>query len=176
MSPTRIRYPNSDVSIEWDRSSGSTNYENVDEPSPYDDLDYNYKSVWPMYYDKFGFAPFGFGNNTLIVSVKVTVRGKTTSSNFCGYRCDLVVGGTTYSSTIWYDTVFTTRTYTWNINPKTGLSWTVGEINGTSLNKIDSFGYSASCGTPPQTAYVSAVNLTVTYNLISPVPSFRRIG
>lgn len=68
--PVSVIVPSADVAAAWTRSAGSNNYENVDNPEPNDDTDYNSTSDDPNR-DLFTGANLGIPSDATIVEVLI---------------------------------------------------------------------------------------------------------
>lgn len=110
----------------------------------------------------FGFSAFTVPTGSTINSVKVNYydREATNGNNQIGAR--LRVGGTDYNATTHNPgTATTLRTDTWTTNPRTGVAWTVTDVNGTSANNLTGFGLNASDANPAIS--ITSIEIEVDY-------------
>lgn len=160
-----FRDPTSDISVSgtW---SGTTNnrYTLVDDypsTSTSDELLHGTTAGGIL----FGFSAFSVPSGRTINAVRINYydREATNGQNNFGGR--IRVGGTEYNaSTHNPGTTVTLRTDSWTTNPKTGVAWTVDDVNGVGANAIDAFGFN-STDANPQVSVISA-QLEVDYNEI----------
>ena len=110
----------------------------------------------------FGFSAFTVPTGSTINSVKVNYydREATTGANNIGAR--LRVGGTDYNAATHNPTTTTTlRTDTWTTNPRTGVAWTVADVNGTSANNLTGFGLNSTDANPAIS--ITSIEIEVDY-------------
>ncbi len=114
----------------------------------------------------FSYSPINLPIGTTISSVQVFYYDAEPAGGVNAVQGRVKVGGLEYSDAT-HDpsgTTYTLRTYTQNLNPKTGLSWTLDEINGDDpTNSLEAFGVSGSDSNPVWRA--SSVQLKVSCTL-----------
>jgi len=137
------RLPNGDSSVQWNPTSN--NYLLVDDPigSPDDDASYTYTNVQTNK-DYFDFSSFVVPSGCTITNVKAVGRFKRVDAGGAEIiRLLIKVGGTTYvgTSTQLVVGAYFDVTHVWTTNPKTGLAWTVDDVNGIGVNALQSVGY-----------------------------------
>jgi hypothetical protein len=94
-----------------------------------------------------------------INSVKVycTISAANLASQIA--KTAIKTNGSIFESYEFYPgTSYTTESYTWNINPSTGLAWTWSEINNLQA------GVTLTKGSPPEYIYCTQVYVEVNYN------------
>ena len=139
------RLPTSDDTFQWSRSSGVNNYALVDDSYslPDDDTTYTYTNTQTNK-DLFGFTALAVPTGSIITNVQVVGRFKRidTGGDFI-IRELLKVNGVTYEGSLQQLVVGTyfDKTYTWTVNPNTGLPWTLEDVNGIGSNPLQTFGY-----------------------------------
>ncbi len=142
------RLPTSDSAVQWSRSSGSNNYELVDDPytNPDDDTTYTYTNTQTNK-DLFSFTVLAVPVGSVITNVQVIGRFRRMEAGGDSLIRELLkVNGVIYEGLLQqlpYGTpsVFVDRSYTWSVNPNTGLAWTLDDINGIGSNPLQTFGY-----------------------------------
>ena len=152
---TQDRYPTSDDSITgtWALvpTSPTTKWDKVDETPADDDTSYAYCSAVGR--ARFGFSVFSVPAGSTINYLLIIYRHKKVSGAGCNIRSCLKVGGNTYDTTdpgvnptngTWNDTAGT-----YNTNPKTGVAWTVDDVNGVGANALQAFGVNVTDSNPP---------------------------
>lgn len=160
MSLIQVRPPTSDITRTgtWTGSAGSR-YTAVDD-FPDTSTGLTVGTVYGVL--TFGFAPFSIPDESTINSVQVDYYARSTGSSANNMASRIVVGGSSYDSAyIDPPTGITLYTKTWETNPKTGIEWTVDDVNNVSANKITQFGFSSLDANP--TIFVSSIQLSVSY-------------
>lgn len=137
------RLPTGDSAVQW--SPGANNYLLVDDPigSPDDDGTYTSTDVQTNK-DLFSFASFVVPAGRTITNVKAFGRFKRIDAGGAEIiRVLMKVGGTIYVGTMTQLVVgaYFDVTHTWTVNPKTGIAWTVADVNGVGANPLQAFGY-----------------------------------
>lgn len=164
---TQMRMPTGDASVQW--SPGTNNYDKVDDwPGiPDDDATYNYTNVGGNS-DYLNFPNFNVPAGATITNMQIVSRYKKVNAGGApDVRALLRVGGSTYYSSGHNLVIggYLTFTDTWSVNPKTGLAWTIDDVNGVGSNPLQQLGY--QCLTYQKTvrctqSYIK-VNFTHTY-------------
>lgn len=117
----------------------------------------------------FNYTPFtvpaGATNPILTVHVRAKDQSSSITNNIAAY---IKVGGSYYSAgsvnpdSSWDGNTFNIQFAT---NPKTGLAWTVDDLNGTGANPLQQFGvYSSDFGSTTNGIQVSMVYATVSWS------------
>jgi hypothetical protein len=110
----------------------------------------------------FGYSSFNIPAGSTGISVQVRYYDRDVSSGTNQSAGRLKVGGNYYNaSTHNPNTTLTVRSDNWANNPKTGIAWTVDDINGVGANALQAFGF-FSGDANPQLRY-SCIELQVTY-------------
>jgi hypothetical protein len=165
-TPTRstaIIRPDSDMVLGGlSQSPGTGNhYEKVNEVNP-DDNTVVYKYYLNNdYYDVFGLANTTIPSDSLIESIIVTVRVAQATGGDT-HRAILKIGDTLYNgNAVGFagDTTYRSSSFKWALNPATGASWTVSDINalGAGIQFIGSGGIQ----------WCSQLYVTITYTDIA---------
>lgn len=119
--------PNSDVTSEFTKSTGATNYGNVDELPVNADTDYNYSSTVGQL-DRFGFPTLGHPAET-ILSVSVLSVARKEDSATRKIRNFLTIGGTTYEGTDQdLSETYDFKWEHWRTNPATAVAFVAGDF------------------------------------------------
>lgn len=145
----------------------SSEYAAVDETSPNDnDFIVGSGSGSDSYY-LFTANSFSIPSGAAVTSLAIYYRAADASSGTNNIGAALKVGGTVYrianNPDSGYDPggSFTTYSYSYSTNPKTGSAWTVADINGTGSNPLQQFGVASSDLNPG--VQISMVYAQVTY-------------
>lgn len=165
---SQTRYPSGDLSRlgTWDKTANMYSY--VDENGA-NDGDTTYLlhgtangSVL------FTFPSFNLSSGSSIQRLTVTLYAKEGTSGTNRMQPAIRAGNTNYFTTSTSTEVpssYSSISYNYNTNPKTGLAWTVDDINGVGANALQAFGvYSADANPAIRLTQVYA---TVTYNTSS---------
>jgi hypothetical protein len=143
---TQTRLPVGDLISEWTPHGNPNNWQNVAETVPDDFSTYNESADADYSEDQFLIDPFSIPADAIDISVRVTIRCKKEIDNSDPILDTLVFNSGSYSMDAWsepmYPTQFNTYERIFVNNPKTGLPWTVAEINGIGNNGIRGVGYS----------------------------------
>ncbi len=141
----QIRVPTGDSSY-YGTWSSSPYWSKVDETTP-DDSDYitgvATSGWWSRYaYRYFDFSSFTISPDSTIDSLTIYFRAKDYSSGSNNLYASLIVRGNRYYASASVDPTanWTTYSYTWDENPRTGNPWTWQEINGGSYSPLEQFG------------------------------------
>jgi len=161
---TQIRAPTSDDSVAgtWTGTAG-TRYQAVDDypdTTPADYLEHGTVAGNIA----FGFAAFNISAGSTGISVQVQYYDAEPAAGTNRSYARLKVGGNYYNHGSYHNpagTTYTAREYGWATNPKTGLDWTVDDINGVGANALQAFGLYTSDANPKWR--VSCIQLQVTY-------------
>lgn len=143
-------------------SSGS-HYDKVDEVSPDDAVTYVYTNSRSYQTDLYNLSDLGVSDVNNITSVIVSFRfsgGIRGNQDETGYaRAVIKTGGTVYSGDeqTQAGTAFVTRSYSWATNPKTGVAWTVTDINALQA------GAEVKISSNQATVRLTWVSVTVSY-------------
>jgi hypothetical protein len=119
-------------------------------------------------YALFTFPAFSVPVGSPINYLRIYYRANEYSSGTNNIRAAIKAGGTVYSTTDSGKnpgTSFTTYSYTFNTNPKTGSAWTVNDINGIGANALQQFGVSSTDLNP--NIQVSMVYAVVNYQVLA---------
>lgn len=162
--PTQNRNPTSDISATgtWSGTAG-TRYTLVDDyPTSTGDVLIHGTTAGNI---NFGYSAFSIPSIATNISVQVLYfddRNGSASSNIGGR---LRVGGTFYNATTHNPTngVVVQRTDNWATNPRTGVAWTVNDINGIGSNALDAFGFISTDASP--TVDIFSCQLQVTFDV-----------
>ena len=145
----QTRNPTSDESLsgDWDGSAG-TRYTVVDDyPASTGDHIHNGTTAGDL---TFGFSVLTVpaGASTISVVLKYYESESSGGGQSVGGR--LKVGGNYYNHATPHepDGVTTLITDTWTLNPKTGLAWTVDDVNGVGVNALQAFGWGSTDANP----------------------------
>lgn len=139
------RLPTGDTVFQWSRSVGADNYALVDDPYsiPDDDTTYTYTDTQTNK-DLFGFTALAVPTGSIITNVQVVGRFKRIDAGGDFIIRELLkVNGVTYEGSLQQLVVgaYFDKTYTWVVNPNTGLPWTLEDVNGIGSNPLQTFGY-----------------------------------
>jgi hypothetical protein len=93
-------------------------------------------------YQTFNFTPFTVPSDAAIQNLTVYLRARDDSTGNNEIRASIKVNGVTCNSTTSNNpgSSFTTYSYSFTTNPRTGAAWTVDDINGTGANPLQAFG------------------------------------
>ena len=149
----------------------------VDEyPTP-DDGDYNYLTWDPGGYYYFTFDAFAVPAGATIQQVVVTFRAWTDNTTpVPQYVTSVKVGGIYGYGTVWQNLTLSPTTYDQNNaaaccaftkNPKSGVAWTVNDVNGSGDNALQQFGLYGACTNNVPYMYFSQIYVTVFYGYVS---------
>jgi hypothetical protein len=148
-SGSETRYPSGDISRggDWDKTTSMYSY--VDEVGEHDgDASYLLTETsgwWDSSYVLFAFPSFSvsvpLGEEITGLTVSLVARDNTSGGN--NMRPAIRVGGSNYltvSSSQEVQTSYSTISYTYRTNPRTGQRWTANDINGIGSNALQGFG------------------------------------
>ena len=152
--PTVTLRPNADGTYRQFKiypTTPTTHYDKVDEVTPNDGTDY----ITSMYgdglahevYDTFLKPSSGIPAGSTINSVTVYSRGRVTQTpgGFkVSWRNCLLVDGTLYTADNFQYTSWTTVNSVWATNPKTGLPWTLSDIEALEFGVFGTDKYDAA--------------------------------
>lgn len=112
----------------------------------------------------FGFTAFAIPSGSSNISVSVLYYDDKNGTGACQVGARLKVGGNYYNAATHnpVNGVFTQRTDSWATNPKTGVAWTVDDINGVGANALQAFGWNSTDASP--TIDLTSIQLDVTYS------------
>ncbi len=164
--PTQSRLPTSNLTIgsmwSFTGCTSSTAYQCVDDPigSPNNSTDYLRVSSSGKE-AIFGFSVFTVPAGSTITYVRVTHVTFRDGSSSANIKAALRVGGTTYTQPTaqLLTASWITYNYDWTTNPRTGLAWTVADVNGTGTNPLQGMGVVSGTGDES----VTQVYVTVGY-------------
>lgn len=145
--------------------TGQPRYAQVDEEPP-SDTDYIYCITATGGYSMYTFPAFTIPDGATITSVVLEYRARRAAgSGNTDAQASLMVGGTRYNSgRNNVTTTWTTYSYTWANNPRTGLPWTVDDVNGVGTNALQQFGNFTADSYPY--LMISYCKLTVNYTTV----------
>ncbi len=172
---TDTRVPTSDES----NTGGFTTsplWSKVDETTP-NDSDYIVGVNNGGGHCTFGFSTFSVPGGSGISSVTVFYRAQDAAKGANNIRASLKVGGTYYDTTATSNnpgSSFTTYSYAFATNPKTGIAWTVDDVNGIGANPLQAFGVASTDFNPD--IQVSMVYMVVNYTSSNPIPTTTSIS
>lgn len=132
---SEIIRPSSDSAVQWDRNTGSTNYECVDEATVGGDGDTTYVYTGTNgEYDRYGMSDMSEedrGEYTEIDSVTMWVWARRGGTGTAQLQAGVRIGTTDYTgiNTVSLSTSYVNFTYTWTQNPATSADWTITEVN-----------------------------------------------
>lgn len=110
----------------------------------------------------FGFTAFSVPAGRTINAVRINYYDFDAGGAPNNFGGRIRVGGTEYNaSTHNPSTTTTLQTDSWTTNPKTGVAWTVDDVNGVGANAIDAFGFNSTDANP--SISVTSVQLEVDY-------------
>lgn len=110
----------------------------------------------------FGYTAFSVPSGSTINSIQVEYYDQCTFANVSNFGGRIRVGGTTYDvSTHLVSNVATSRTDTWSTNPRTGVAWTVDDVNGVGSDALDAFGVRSTDANPQN--WIASIRLLVDY-------------
>lgn len=119
--------PDGNGSVAWTPSTGS-NYQTVDEATPNADTDYNSAVLAPLV-DRYAIADFTAFDTVHAVQANAIAR-KVSSAHAPTLSHVAVQGGVDYLGSVQaLPLAYTDLRYIWDVNPATGLPWTIAEIN-----------------------------------------------
>jgi hypothetical protein len=140
-------------------------YASVDETTP-DDTNYMTGTTDGGGYALFTFPAFSVPASSPINYLRIYYRAMDVSSGNNNIRAAIEVGGIVYNATSSDNpgNSFSTYSYNFSTNPKTGLAWTINEINGFGANALQQFGVSSTDLNPD--IQVSMVYAVVNYQAL----------
>lgn len=122
--------------------TGTTCWGCVDDPvgTPDDSTSYVYTNAFGSADALFTFSTPQVPSGAIVNYIRITSRIQ--SYVRAGVNAILRVGGTTYTSSVFYVPLSSWGSVNRDFitNPKTGLSWTVNDVNGTGANPLQWFG------------------------------------
>jgi hypothetical protein len=152
MATDVTRYPTGDAEISTyakgdngGLGGGAATYAYVDEVSA-DDTMFNYAAGPNDNSDSttlFSFSAVSVPTGVTINYVRVYFRTKHIDNYYSTYATSgpyLKVGGNYYTGNRYADSSWTTRSQDWTTNPKTGVAWTVSDVNGSGSDALTYFG------------------------------------
>jgi hypothetical protein len=115
----------------------------------------------------FGFSPFYIPAGRTIYCVNLWASYKEPVSGGNNFRGRLKVGGSYYNNDYDYaqspDTTWRIQwPQRWPVNPKTGVAWTIDDINGAGANALEAFGINSTDANP--LFYIGDVVLEVIFS------------
>jgi hypothetical protein len=142
--------PTSDIAASgtWDGSAG-TRYQALDDHPDSAGTDYRLHGTTAGRL-VMGHAAFAIAGGSVINSVSVRYYDYKTSTAGTAVRAGLRVGGTDYYAATHNATnaTYVLRTDTWALNPRTGVAWTVDDVNGVGGNALAGFSVGATDANP----------------------------
>lgn len=120
----------------------------------------------------FGFVPFRIPANAFAISVQVRYYDAEPSAGTNNIRARLRVGGVYFQEPTSHNpagVTYAARSYDWALNPQTSLVWTVADINGTGLNRLQHFGLISADANPA--IRISCIEIQVTYQVGDYIPA-----
>ncbi|MEK6698003.1 MAG: hypothetical protein AABZ10_03065 [Nitrospirota bacterium] len=145
--PTKV--PKSNYNETWSYYGQTTQYRTVDDKTINDDLDYIYNTTTTAS-QLFNYTAFTKGDppadilaGATIESVTVRFRAKKTDNATSRIKATILVGGTEYQHSNYTNlsTNWETYQFTWTVNPRTNVAWTVADLTDTlSANYLSAFG------------------------------------
>ncbi len=111
----------------------------------------------------FGFSAFDVPANSTGISVQVLYYDGEPASGNNNTGAQIVVGGTPYLATTHNPsgTTGTSRSDNWANNPKSGVAWTVADVNGSGGNALQQFGINSTDSNP--VFWWASARIQVTY-------------
>jgi YD repeat-containing protein len=168
VASTQDRLPTSKINVisPWSTTgcNNSSAYQCVDDPigSPNNSTDYIRDNNSSGKEATFGFLPvFTVPTGSTIQYVRVTHVTIRNSGSSADIKAALRVGGTTYTQAAaqTLNGSWTTYSYDWTTNPRTGAAWIVEDVNGTGSNPLQGMGVYSGSGDES----VTQVYVTVGY-------------
>jgi hypothetical protein len=141
-------------------------YASIDETTA-DDTDYITGTTDGGGYALFTFPAFSVPVGSPINYLRIYYRATDASSGNNNIRAAIKVGSTVYNTTDSGNNPgpsFNTYSYNFSTNPKTGLAWTINDINGFGANALEQFGVSSTDLNPD--IQVSMVYAVVNYQAL----------
>jgi hypothetical protein len=165
---TQERAPTSDDAVagDWSGSAGSR-YQLVDDYPDVSGADYLAHGITAGNIT-FGFTPFSVPAGAQVHRVQVWGFSAEPVSGTNNWRGRVKVGGTYYNAASWESnspnsTLWKRGISRFATNPKTGVAWTVDDVNGVGANALEMFGLYSTDANP--LFHVSSVMLQVVYSV-----------
>jgi len=115
----------------------------------------------------FGFSALSIPSGSTITNVEVIYYDYRNGGAGCTFGARLKVGGNYYNASTHNpgngSANRTLRTDSWATNPKSGIGWTVDDVNGVGSNALEAFGYNSGIDANP-TITTSSIQLVVDYD------------
>ncbi|MFA6046572.1 MAG: hypothetical protein WC718_16425 [Phycisphaerales bacterium] len=160
---TQTRNPTSDEAVAgtWSGSAG-TRYQAVDDHPDSAGADFLAHGTTAGNLT-FGFAAFNVPAGSTGLSIDVLYYDAEPANGNNNSAARLKVGGNYYNSATHNPAgaTYTLRTKSWATNPKSGVAWTVDDVNGVGVNALEAFGLYSTDANPVYR--VASVLLQVTY-------------
>jgi hypothetical protein len=153
--------PSADYNTMWTCSTGTARWAMVDDVVSDNDTTYIYRSDSTAI-QRFSNKPT-LPTYPRIFSVMIVYKAKqVTGTTPC--MAHIRVNGTDYNSppNAMPAGVYSTFSYEWTTNPKTGSAWTEADIEGTGANPLQAWGITADIGTG-ETIRVTQVYMVVKF-------------
>ncbi len=172
-SGSQTRYPSGDISRSgtWDKTTNM--YSHVDEQGAHDgDATYLLHGTTAGNV-LFSFPAFSVPQNMGITGLTVYLVARDNTSGTNNMRPAIRVGGTNYLTTapsVEVPASYGTISYTYATNPRTGMAWTIDDINGVGSNSLQGFGVHSGDANPQ--IRLTQVYATVTWGSTLRYPDY----
>jgi len=161
---TRLPTGDQGHSGSWDKTTNMYSYVADD---PWNDGDTTYLLCGTNTsggYALFTFSAFSVPAGSVITSLDVAYSCRRMDNPGSNMRAALRVAGTDYLTTDGGanpSKTYSDRTYSYTVNPNTGLAWTVDDINGAGASPLQAFGVNSADADPA--IRITAVKAVVNY-------------
>ena len=110
----------------------------------------------------FGYDTISIGTDNAISAVRIYYYDREASTGANNISSRLRIGGTDYDAATHNPTTTTTlQTDVYTTNPRTGVAWTVDDVNGVGSNALTAFGLRSGDANP--NISITSIQMEVTY-------------